>query len=568
MQVMALGMLQTVAAWLGLGLALAGVGLAVARLAGRRVRGPAELADAFWTGWAVVAAFLLAWHLVAPVDELALGVVALGGLAALWAWGRPALGAAAKQARGAWAWTAAGLLLILWLANRAMGPMDWCFDAGLYHVGAVRWAEAHPVVPGLGNLHFRLGFHSVHFLFLALVDRGPWEAGGQHLVNGLLLAMLLAQGLVSLHRTLGRGRARAHDILRLGLLAPVVHRAFIHGATDDPDLAVFVLGVVVSVSLCRMLFARTQAQPPEFGALRVALLAAAGTAVKLSFAPFGLAAVVVALWAARRSGARLRTAGLVAVLAAGVVLVPWVAGNVLLTGYPLYPSTVGGPAVDWRMPADEVRAEARWIRSWAREHGRPPDEVLGDWAWLAAWARRTARRFDVAGPLALGGLAVALALMRRRPTEGGHGREALLAAPGAAAVAVTFLVAPDPRFAGAGLWVMAACAVVAAWRRWRGTGATRVLAAGLLAAAVLVAARDAVRHGPLVPPGPERGFHPLPEAELRTVVTRAGLAVHTPVKGAQCWDGPLLCTPQPDPGLALRQKGDLSAGFRMLGEEQ
>ena len=41
------------------------------------------------------------------------------------------------------------LLMALWMANRAIGPIQ-NGDTGLYHMAAVNWAASYPIVHGLG----------------------------------------------------------------------------------------------------------------------------------------------------------------------------------------------------------------------------------------------------------------------------------------------------------------------------------------------------------------------------------------------------------------------------------
>ena len=51
------------------------------------------------------------------------------------------------------------LPVVIWLANRATGP-NAEYDAGLYHIAAIKWTKLYFIVPGLANLHMRLGFSS------------------------------------------------------------------------------------------------------------------------------------------------------------------------------------------------------------------------------------------------------------------------------------------------------------------------------------------------------------------------------------------------------------------------
>jgi hypothetical protein len=76
------------------------------------------------------------------------------------------------------------LLLLLLVSWFGLGSSEHDhFDTGLYYLTTIRWAQDYPVVPGLANLHTRLGFNQSLFLFvrttiLAVVLFIPWAARG------------------------------------------------------------------------------------------------------------------------------------------------------------------------------------------------------------------------------------------------------------------------------------------------------------------------------------------------------------------------------------------------------
>src|SRR5262249_41534408 len=156
-----LAMLGILATWAAAAVALVGIG----RLAHGAVLRGAEptLDECFWTGFALLLLLLMGWHFVARIDARAtLAAAALGsiGLVA----GREDLHRRVAHAlavsRGA---VAISVLLCVWLANRALSaPGAW--DSGVYHIPAIEWFTAHPVVPGLGNLQGRLAFNNSSLL--------------------------------------------------------------------------------------------------------------------------------------------------------------------------------------------------------------------------------------------------------------------------------------------------------------------------------------------------------------------------------------------------------------------
>ena len=161
------GTLAVAVFWLCAGTLIAGCGsltrralLRVLSISTGRVVRRADM----WIGLAFVIIFLQAWSLFAAVDAtpaVVLGVVGLAGIASwLVAQRRFRL---LSQPLGVIVLTGVG---VLWLANRALAiPSD--YDLGLYHASAITYAS-HYAIPGLGNLHNRLGAGDGHFLLVAM----------------------------------------------------------------------------------------------------------------------------------------------------------------------------------------------------------------------------------------------------------------------------------------------------------------------------------------------------------------------------------------------------------------
>jgi hypothetical protein len=500
---------------------------------------------ALWAGFAAMLAFLQVWHWAWPVGGAALAV--LGALAA----------AGLVRSRRRWRGFRAGgrvglgtcglvVAVLVLIADRSLGP-PLGNDSGGYHLGSVRWAAEHPLVPGLGQLDPRLGFASSHFLYVALLDVGPLEWRSHHVASGLLLALLLGQLLTQAAR-LG-ARARASDLAAALLIPPALAQALSPSASSpSPDLAVFVLEMVLGLALL------ARCEDGERSVLELVALASALVTVKLSALGLAVAAVAVALGVSR--GPRRPRLWSVAAVAA-VFLVPWMASNVVLTGYPAYPLRALAMPVPWRLADAEVARLQDWIRSWARAPGLQPEQVLAGSAWIGPWARALlGNRVWVQVPLALlAGGVILLAASRRAA--------ALLPALAAplAGVAYWLATAPDLRFLGASLWLLAAFTVAIAAGAAPWPHAPRMVAGlGVLLALGVIA--GAARRGDLVlRPDPAAGFHATPAAPVAPYRTRSGLVVLVPEVARSCFYAPLPCAPDPQPGLRLRRPGELGSGF-------
>lgn len=556
---------QIATLWLALGALFGGVGFLALRGLRRGTQADGEEAWlCFWAGWALTLAYLQGWHLFRRVDGWALLPLVLLGSAGLLLLLREKRGTLRLPGWVGWLFGALGLGVMLWLANQALGPTP-IYDTGLYHAQAVRWAAEYPIVPGLGNLHGRLAFNSSFFLYAALLDGVPWQHRAHLLANGLLLAVALLQALHALYRLLTSAAPPRLDRLFQGLmLAPLLSQA-IFVSSLAPDLSIFVLGFLITTQLAR--FLAPPAMEPAESRLRlviIALLAAASMTVKLNGALLALPtlAIVGALGAARLPNrARLLGIGL---LVGALFLLPWALRGLLTSGYPAYPSTIGGVAMPWQVPRPLVLSEANWIQSWGRQPNRFWSEVLADGAWLQPWLASLPPYLTTPLKLALG--AGALALIVQRVAPAGLRRGWLLVAPPLLALMGWFVAAPNPRFAAPAPWLLATgLLALAALPLHRAHPRERALA-GLLCLLLLPFVE--LPRPLLVSPPPTGSFHPLPQPATLSAPTADGsVTVQVPQQGDQCWDSPLPCTPYFRPELRLREAGNLGAGFTLSDDK-
>jgi predicted outer membrane lipoprotein len=516
--------------------------LALRMLSGERER-RATAAD-LWIGLAALVAYLELWSLVAPIDAEALvAPVVTAVVVAAWR-GRGELQRLRRSLdRRAVAGGGLGALVVLWLANRALARPT-SYDSALYHFSAVEYASRYAAIPGIANLHERLGAANPHLLVVALAGTWPWRHAGFHVVNGLVTVMLLADIWWT---ATARGTPPASRRLAL-LLAPatIVAVALAPGArlsSPSLDYPTYVLAVAGTLHLCRFV---ERAPRPAAEALGATAAFAAAAATRPQFVP---ALIVAAIVVATTARARLRTAVLVAVVPAAV-LAGCAARQAVLSGYPLFPLRLGALPVDWRVPGDVVTTANDWIRSWARTPGEPPGDVLGSWAWLPGWVGRTAFDPDVFIPLGL----TLLATVRLRGARVDRRLVLLTLAPSLVTLVFWFVAAPDPRFVAGPIWLVPLVLLAA-----RPIDERVALAFAVAIVATLIiggAWRPVTKHGS----GPFRSANP-PDAVVRRLRTNSGLLIYEPAVGDLCWRK-LLCTPNPRRTLELRRHG-VADGFRL-----
>lgn len=580
--------------WVILTAILVGIGLGLRRAFGARRLETSEVFTAFWVGFCSSLMILQIWHLLASVGIAATLILTLLGLAGL-GWNRAELGTWVRQVWSGrrFAVMAALLLLAFWLANRATASPTGSYDTGMYHVPVVRWLEAFPIVPGLGNLHGRLAYNNAHLLFAAAIDVGPWAGRVYHLVSGLMFLALTSQVLLSVFRlTRTQGMARTHAVFEACLLTLLI--AFIMTARMS-GLATDLVPILLLFLASSLLFRLVTIPPPEpesraYLLFATALALVTAVCAKLSAVGFAVPAwlLTVALsWRLLREYPGLRARTLTWTLAASLFLaVPWVARGVILSGYPAFPSTALGFPVEWRIVPEAGQVDAAYIKWTARHYYNKFGGISFDEPWFGSWVRHLPDRnlLLVVLPsllVAVGLAGCLLAYLRRRPGERPVPQAWLLLIPILGALAFWFATAPNPRFGCFIFWIFAALALAqlhAARGNAAGPAAGRVmvvlaLLVGSSPITAMIAGYRPDEHDRtqvtayriIVLPRPGEAFGPIDRGPIERYLTSSGLELNHPARNNQCWDAPLPCTPYPARNLRLRGN-DLGSGFVTDGQ--
>lgn len=580
--------------WLAWLVLLAGLGrLAWAALACSRLGdfpGRCAFWELAWLGLASLAAGCQAWALFLPLDGLAqrvfvccalpgLGLLlleALAGSRRRWRAGDWTLGVSSRAV--GCALLTAGFALLLAM-NLAVQERITTYDTLLYHFSIVRWANEFAAVPGLANLHDRLGFNSSYLLLAALADNGPFDGKSAWIMPGLmpLLCFGFFLHLAALDRD-APARARCYAAIMLVTLLLVLRRVEPGLAYDDAPLlaAGICAGMLLRLSPSRL----AAAWPLDGGrVLLAAAVGALGVSVKLTVAPWALGGgVMVALAAALGRAGLRRMAALCALplaLAAG-----YVARNVIQTGWPLYPAPLLHLGLSWEHPARMVEFMAANIKVGPRMGGQWATlDPMRFWSWFPEWIKVHGNYVDL--EMLHLGLAAAVAYLlfwQRRPAgwtfpcwpwrtplgvwDMAH--DWLLLALGLGNLVFWFLTAPDMRFASLLFWIFPALGLgMILGALPQGGGTRRALTLVILC---LLARNANISLIPRQPPTPfERwSSHARPVEARQVAMPHGPMTLFTPREGDQCGDGSLLCTPTIEPGLRLRKPGDLSRGFELV----
>ncbi|MBV8845922.1 MAG: hypothetical protein JO307_24190 [Bryobacterales bacterium] len=554
---------------IALALCFAGIGLGFKRLFTPSSIDQDDVLTAFWVGFAIAVCFLQIWHLFFAVTGRALAIVSLAS-AATWYWRLPAVSDWWRRLprRSIVIGCLISLVVLLWIADNAAGSGN-AWDSALYHIQTVRWNRSYPVVPGLANLNDRLAFNSSSLLYAAMLEWGPWTGRSNHIAHAVLMWVLFLQIVLSGYRLMRAGKYPA-GFFDLVLLAPAISIAISIGIssllTDVP------VGIVIFVACSRLYRLLTAEEVTTYDTLSVVILAALSICLKAS-------AIIVAPLLVAAALIRKREAIKWSAIAVACLIVPWMVHGSILSGYPLYPSTVGALPVDWRSPAQLANATRLWITISARNVRFSQIMTALGFEWIPGWIRGLTRWgstahawqwgtgiFGVLIPLSITGLSVPLGKERR------DNRAWLLPGVLAIAAAIWFYTGPSPRFGFTIFWSFAAAAVAIAGSNLAGVRPVAVGVAFCMAGAAIILPVPrhnipwAIVRRIVVRPGADHGFTPYEKSDTYAYRTDSGLVLNVPKGADTCYDAPLPCTPYPAPNLLLAHAWDGRPKFITNGQ--
>jgi hypothetical protein len=286
------------------------------------------------------------------------------------------------------------------------------------------------------------------------------------------------------------------------------------------------------------------------------------------------------------------------------LFVPWVLRGYVVSGYPFFPSTVGGLPVDWRVDPTAAAVTRANIYAWNR--AIPADVELAykpGFGWVPKWAVQVILLrgpVEIVIPAAMSFVCLlwlSFHWLRSRESASDFkdpvvSTAALLVVAYVGAMLMWFLTAPSPRMGNFILWGMAAILVGLVSRQIPAEIMIRyrtLLVVALCGLFMLPMIDEALRveiryrkvpelpeyghhfyeYFPFVLHSGSNGFPPLPQGNLEQRTTNSGLVVNVgklnPADGKPTlvWDSPLPSARFFNPSLTLRHPGDMAGGFRM-----
>jgi hypothetical protein len=335
------------------------------------------------------------------------------------------------------------LFIITWLIilfiNAGPVVMD---DTESYHIQSIKWIQEYGTVPGLVNLHERFGFNSSWFSSVALFGFSKNTAGGYTVLNGVL-SLWLVYWLVSKQQQLFKEKKYpASFALLIIFITCMAVWPLTRGNAASANYD-FIATAVVLVLFAESILSEEKRFLPgvEWVIWPVYLFT-----VRIIHFPFLLISLASLVFFIRQKSLKALLTSLACCL---LLIIPFLARNIILTGYPFYPAVYfDWFSTDWKADPEITGRLLAYIKYYNRVSTAYFDieqtRALGS-GWIPAWFQHLFL-FDkilvAGGVTGLIGSVVLLSLQKKFYNK----NSIIFIAAISFWLICWFIISPDPRF--------------------------------------------------------------------------------------------------------------------------
>ena len=423
-------------------------------------------------------------------------------------------------------------------------------DNMLYHFNTIKWINEYPIIPGLGNLHGRLAFNQIYFEIIALANFYPYWMHGTGTINFFFLTLTIVTVL-----QINKTEIPNAQIFTIGFLWAAL-RYSDSLPTSNSNYFISLLQVSISALTLLVLYSRNENFKPLY--FIFLWVCAFSVMAKFSSGVFASLSVLITLPTAYSKLKKEKLWLLFALAFSVAIYLIHALRGYILSGYPLYPSTLGGiDYFEWSMPIGEVIAEYQWVLSWSRAPGLSPQQVLKNHDWINTWLINFPFYYWVIFGLSAACIAaLALKWLTIKPPEN---KKLLLIIPAIGSIVFWFFTAPSLGYIGV------VPEILLTYLIWALLGPSSLMIINkkrrvitlLLALTMWVYAMKTVG----VKKISLSGWQELDARPLAIHKTTSGLKILQPITGDQCGDSEIPCTPYLNPNLRLINTDEIRAGF-------
>jgi hypothetical protein len=425
-----------------------------------------------------------------------------------------------------------------------------------YHAQTIQWIEKYKAVPGLVHLHVRFGYQGLWFVDCALFGFSFTGKAGITFLNSTVLLWFFIFMINRINFNFFKDGSKIVGLLWVALLflsmwSYTQVRLTATSASPDFIATLFVLAIVYT------LFLETRFD----NWLLPAFLSLAATTIKLSVAPLLMIAIAACIiFIKRRKLKSLFTLFLISAIA----FFPFIARNIITTGYIVFPSTaIDIASTDWKYSAELTTNEKNYITAYAKKPGVITKEEIdkinemSPADWLPGWWQHRSTADKTIIVLLILSFFTALSFAARIIKQGFVPILVILTM--LAGIIFWFLQAPDPRFGFGSILGFIAVIIYLSSKELEIHPGKRFLIALMLASIVVVITYTGYRfinffgkEQLLTPLGIERSGYRTFDCD--------GLKINTPLDGKFFGITPIPCTDL-ECGKFSPRGNETSAGF-------
>ncbi len=446
-------------------------------------------------------------------------------------------------------------LIMILMLNAGPVKMD---DTESYHIQMVKWIQEYGSVPGIANLHLRFGFNSSWFTSIAIFSYPIRGLNTYEALNGLLSLWLCYYLLETIFNSIRNNSAKSVGftvacmvVLVLCLLNWPMIRGSVLSANYDFISTCCIIVLIID------LYSNQKEAPIEWLIWPVYLF----TVRIMNFPLLLLSFFYVFRFFKPISVGKL----VLAFFASGFIIIPFLARNSILSGYPFFPVyQLDFFSFDWKADKMKLIEISRYIKYFNRVNPMfQPTSLtakLNFPNWVISWYKYLFR-FDKL-LLTLSFLGYLGLFFQAKKIK--NRLFIIFLCTMVCQLISWFFIAPDPRFVYGSLLFGIFASVV--WLPYKFESLFGIMKYSVVLTSILVlfyGVSKAIRineyRNPLTP-------YPLPVPAVQTIVVD-NIQLHIPEKilnnwNPRCYDTELPCFYKPDPRLEARGK-NIADGFRL-----
>ncbi|GHV26973.1 hypothetical protein FACS1894167_01190 [Synergistales bacterium] len=327
-----------------------------------------------------------------PLNTIALVIFFIVGAAGLPSWWRGYRGCVGgRENRSACIIFTASAFLIVFCLSCFVSFSEWPYlnsfdnDTDGYHANIVQWLNEYGTVPGVGNLHARLAFNSIWHVLTAILDNSLWNGRTAWIMPVLLI---IGGAMYFLHELCfsRKGSLCAYSLCSLVCLAILSIYCWPSLGYDAPAC---VMTLIITLEAYKLFsYSDTEHANRYSNHAVILMLAAAAFMIKpLAAVSLIFAALLVffPMISNKECSVKIWAKVWLLPLLAGCV---WVARNLVMSGYPLFPLPILSFDFDWTMTYAYAKINYDAIPAWAKGAGATDfmEKASGGfWSWFPFW---------------------------------------------------------------------------------------------------------------------------------------------------------------------------------------